>query len=265
MPLALAFFFWAMALITVALFIARVWWLPELASAHGGAIDDQLVLTLVLAGIVFFLAQAALGYFIWRFRARGSERASYWHENPKMEVTWTVATAILFIGLGIQGNRVWAKYILTQAPPDAVTVEVTGQQFAWNMRYAGADGKFGRTDPKLINDANANFLGLDEADPAAHDDVLTQNLMAIPVNRPIGVILRAKDVTHSFYVPQLRVKQDAVPGMGIRVTFTATKTGEFEIACAELCGMQHYKMRGRLLVMSDADYEKWLKDRAAAQ
>ena len=92
---------------------------------------------------------------------------------------------------------------------------------------------------------------------------MTQNLMAIPVNKPVSVLLRSKDVTHAFYVPQLRVKQDAVPGMGIRVNFTATKEGEYEIACAELCGMQHYKMRGRLLVMTDAEYEKWLKGRAA--
>ena len=153
--------------------------------------------------------------------------------------------------------------MLSKRPADAVTIEVTGQQFAWNIRYAGADAKFGRTDPKLINDANANFLGLDDADPAAKDDVMTQNLMAIPVNRPVSVLLRSKDVTHTFFVPQLRVKQDAVPGMGIRVHFTATKPGEYEIACAELCGMQHYKMRGRLLVMTEAEYEKWLKDRAA--
>jgi cytochrome c oxidase subunit 2 len=263
MPLALALFLWAMAIITVALFIARTWWLPEVISLHGDAIDDQLILTLVIAGIVFFLAQFGLGYFIWKFRAQGTERASYWHENAKLEATWTIATLLLFIGLGIQGNRVWASYVLSKAPADALTIEVTGQQFAWNIRYAGADGRFGRTNPKLINDANANFLGIDDTDEAAKDDVMTQNLMAIPVNRPISVLLRSKDVTHSFYVPELRVKQDAVPGMGIRVHFTATKAGEFEIACAELCGMQHYKMRGRLLVMSDPEYEKWLKDRAA--
>jgi cytochrome c oxidase subunit 2 len=160
------------------------------------------------------------------------------------------------------GNQVWAS-LLTGAPPGALTIEVTAQQFAWNIRYSGADGRFGRTDPKLINDAAAEFLGLDPKDPASEDDVVAQNIMAVPVNRPVQVILRTKDVTHSFFVPQLRVKQDTVPGMAIRVHFTATKPGEYEIACAELCGMQHYKMRGRLLVMQEGEFQGWLKTRAA--
>lgn len=263
MPLLLALFFWSVAIVTVALFAARVWWLPELISEHGAAIDHQMVLTLIIAGAVFFLAQVGLGYFIWRYRARGKERATYWHESPKLEITWTVLTAIVFIGLAIQGNRVWAEYFMSDAPPGALTIEVTAQQFAWNIRYAGPDGRFGRTSPNLIDDAVGNYLGLDQKDPAARDDIVAQNIMAIPVNRPVRVMLRSKDVTHSFFVPQLRVKQDAVPGMAIRIHFTATKTGEYEIACAELCGMQHYKMRGRLLVMQEAEFENWLKTRAA--
>jgi len=263
MAVALALFFWLVAIVTVALFVARVWWLPELISAHGAAVDQQLVLTLATAGFVFLLAHIGLGYFIWRYRARGGERASYWHENPKMELTWTLVTAVVFVGLGVQGNRVWADYFLSPVPPDAMTVEVTAQQFAWNIRYAGPDGKFGRTDVKLINDASAEFLGIDPKDPTGRDDVMTQNIMAIPVNRPVRVLLRTKDVTHSFFVPQLRVKQDAVPGLSIQVHFTAIKTGEYEIACAELCGMQHYKMRGRLLVMQEADFQNWLKERAS--
>src|SRR5262249_48589701 len=106
-------------------------------------------------------------------------------------------------------------------------------------------------------------IGLDSKDAAAKDDVVTQNIMAIPVNRPVRVILRSKDVTHSFFVPQLRVKQDAVPGMAIQVHFTATRAGEYELGCTDLGGMQHYKMRARLLVMSDADFDSWLKSRAA--
>jgi cytochrome c oxidase subunit 2 len=263
MALALAFFYWLVAVATVGILVARVWWLPELASAHGGAIDQQLGLTLAIAGAVFFLAQIGLGYFIWRYRARGTGRATYWHENQKLEVTWTVATAILFIGLGVQGNRVWANYFLSEVPANALTVEVTGQQFAWNIRYAGPDGRFGRTDPSLIDDALGNYLGLDSKDPAGRDDIVTQNLMAIPVHRPVRLILRSKDVTHSYYVPQLRVKQDAVPGMGIQVHVTATKAGEYEIACAELCGMQHYRMRGRLFVMQEAEFQKWLKEQGA--
>lgn len=265
MAMMLALFFWAVASITVAIFVGHVWWPPEGVSAHAAAVDSQMTLTLIVAGIAFFLAQVGLGWYIWRFRARGSERATYWHESPKLEMTWTLVTAVIFVGLGIRGNQVWARYYFADVPPDALTVEVTGQQFAWNIRYAGPDGRFGRTDPAQIDDSLANYLGLDRKDPAARDDITTQNIMAVPVNRPVSVMLRSKDVTHSFFVPQLRVKQDAVPGIGIRVHFTPTRTGEYEIACAELCGMQHYKMRGRLLVMENAQFEEWLKQRAAAK
>jgi cytochrome c oxidase subunit 2 len=262
-PLLLAIFFWFVAIVTVLTFMFKVWWVPDLASIHGGAIDDQLVLTLAISGLVFFLAHLGLGYFIWKYRARGSERASYWHESPKLETTWTVITAIVFIGLAIQGNRVWASYFRAETPSDAVTVEVTAQQFAWNVRYAGADGKFGRVDPKLINDSLGEYLGVDPNDPAGQDDVVAQNIIAVPVNRAVRVLLRSKDVTHSFFLPQMRVKQDAVPGMMIPVQFTATKAGEYELACAELCGMQHYKMRGRLLVMPQTEFDDWLKKRAS--
>src|SRR5262249_55503677 len=161
-------------------------------------------------------------------------------------------TAVVFVGLAVDGNRIWASYILTAPPADALSIEVTAQQFAWNIRYAGPDGKFGRTEPRLINDANANYLGLDPKDPASRDDIMTQNIVVVPVNRPVRIMLRTKDVTHSFFVPVLRVKQDTVPGLMIPIHFTATRTGEYEIPCAELCGMQHYKMRGRLLVMPEA-------------
>ncbi|HEY7617149.1 MAG TPA: hypothetical protein VH744_10125, partial [Terriglobales bacterium] len=176
----LALFFWMVAAVTVGIFIARVWWPPELISVHGAAIDAQMVATLIVSGIVFFLAQAGLGYLIWRYKARGTERAVYWHESPKLEMTWTVVTAIVFVGLGIRGNLVWANYFLTDAPADALTIELTGQQFAWNIRYPGPDGQFGRTDPLLINDANANYLGLDPKDAAGKDDITTQNIMAVP-------------------------------------------------------------------------------------
>lgn len=261
MALILALFLWLMATATVVILVERVWWFPELISVQGKAIDQQFTLTFIIVGIVFFLAQVGLGYFIWRFRARGAERATYWHESPKLEATWTILTAVVFIALGIQGNRVWANLRLTDVPPGAVPIEVTAQQFAWNIRYPGPDGQFGRTDPKLIDDAAGNPLGLDPKDAAGRDDITTINQMAIPVNRPIRLILRSKDVIHSFFVPWMRVKQDLVPGMAITLHFTATKTGEYEIACAELCGMQHYKMRGTLLVMSEPEFEKWLKQR----
>lgn len=264
MALIYALLLWLIAISTVVIFLGRVWWYPELASEAARAIDNQTILTFIVVGIAFFSAQVTLGYFIWRFRARSGshERAAYWHESPKLEMTWTTITAIVFIGLGIQGNRVWAELRMSDAPPGALTIEVVPQQFAWNIRYPGPDGQFGRTRTELISDAAANPLGLDDTDPAAKDDIVTINQMAVPVHRPIRVILRSKDVTHSFFVPQLRVKQDAVPGLAIMIHFTADKVGEYEIACAELCGMQHYRMRGRLMVMSESDYESWLKQRA---
>jgi cytochrome c oxidase subunit 2 len=259
----IAFFFWILALGTATAFIIHPVWLPELISAQGADVDHQMNLTLVIAGFAFVLAHILLGLFLWRFGGKRSGPALYWHESPRLEMVWTVVTAVIFVGLGLQGSRIWAKEYLTDAPANAMTIEVTGQQFAWNFRYPGPDGKFGRTRPDKVDDSEGNYIGLDDADPAGNDDITTQNIIAIPVNRPIQLIIRSRDVLHSFFVPVLRFKQDAVPGMGIPVHFTATKIGEYEVACAELCGMQHFKMRARFLVMSDADFNTWLKARSA--
>jgi cytochrome c oxidase subunit 2 len=129
-------------------------------------------------------------------------------------------------------------------------VEVVAQQFQWNFHYAGKDGKFGRTDPSLIDDGALNFIGLDSADPSAADDSVTAAL-AIPVNRPVELRLRSKDVIHNFWVPQLRFKQDLVPGMEIKVHFTANRVGKYELACAELCGQLHFKMKSYMLVLPE--------------
>jgi cytochrome c oxidase subunit II len=261
-PAALAAFLWLLATGTVALFLSKTWWTPQLASAHGAAIDVQLSLTLAIAGLIFLLAHLALGYIIWRYRWGTKQSAGYFNGNHRLEAGWTTATAVLFIALGVQGNGVWARYLAESVPEDATSIEITAQQFAWNIRYPGADDRFGRTDPKLIDDSTGNYVGIDPKDPAGRDDILTQNIMAVPVDRVVRIVLRSKDVTHSFFVPQFRVKQDAVPGLSIPVHFTATKTGEYEIACAELCGMQHYKMRGRLQVMTEPGFAAWLKSRS---
>lgn len=258
-----ALIIWLLALATVIILGGHFWWFPELISAHGKGVDDQFNLTFTVVGIIFFMAQAGLGYCALRYRASRRSQAVYSHGNSKMEAVWTIATAAVFIWLAILGQRVWAEVHLTESPPDAVPIEVMGQQFAWNIRYPGPDGTFGRTDPKLIDDAAGNYIGLDEKDPAARDDIMTQNLMAIPVNHPIRLILRSKDVTHSFFVPWLRLKQDLVPGMAVMLHFTANKTGDYEIACAELCGQLHWQMRGFLKVMSEEEFQKWLKVRAA--
>jgi cytochrome c oxidase subunit 2 len=264
----LAIAIWLTAMITVGLFAWPKWWLPESVSAHSAAIDHQFKITLIVIGAGFALTHAALGYAVWRYRAKNGERASHSSGNARVEIILAAITGAVFIALAITGQRVWAGLRLNQMEPtslmDAVRVEAVAQQFVWNFRYPGADGKFGRVDPKLYNDADNSMgarpgpLGIDPADPAGEDDVVTMTLVA-PVNRPISLTLRSKDVIHDFYVPALRLKQDAVPGMRINIHFTATREGRYEIACAELCGQFHHQMRAYLDVKSPPDYEEWLK------
>jgi len=169
-------------------------------------------------------------------------------------VLWTVITAVIFITLGVMGQSVWASLRLHDAPAGSYTVEVVAQQFQWNFHYSGKDNKFGRTDPQLIDDSALNFVGIDAQDPASADDSVTSALV-IPVNRPVELRLRSKDVIHNFWVPQLRFKQDLVPGMEIKVHFTANKVGKYELACAELCGQLHFKMKSYMLVLPEADIQ----------
>ena len=147
-------------------------------------------------------------------------------------------------------------------PDDAVVIEVTGEQFTWNVRYPGEDGEFGRTDPHRISVENP--LGVDSNDPAAADDIHELAVFYVPVNRPVHIRLRSKDVLHSFYLPHHRIKQDAVPGMTIGLWFVPTVEGEFELACAELCGFGHYQMRGTFHVVSEQEFEQWLSEKRAA-
>lgn len=247
---------WVITIASVWMFVNGKWWFPESISAHGGSVDRQFMITIIVVGISFAAAQIGLGWVVWKFRDKAdAQRAAYSHGNNRLEVVWTVVTAIIFISLGVMGQRVWASLHLHQPPPGSLQVEVVAQQFSWNMRYAGPDKVFGRTDPNLIDDAALNYVGLDETDPNAKDDAVVSTLV-IPANRPVELILRSKDVTHSFYVPQLRFKQDLVPGMNISVHFTATKVGKYELACAELCGMNHYKMKSFMLVLPENEFSE---------
>jgi len=261
MPLLLAIVIWGVALGLAIPFFTRTWWLPQAISGHARTVDEQFMLTLYGTGLVFVLAQGALGYLVWKYGRRRTEAAVYSHGNNTMEALWTAATGILFIGLAIAGERVWARVYYLGTPEGAIPIELTGQQFAWNVRYPGPDGKFGALDIRQINDSGGNPVGIDSKDPAGKDDI-TVPTMAVPVHRPVVLILRTKDVTHSFFVPELRLKQDTVPGLEIRIHFTADRTGTFEIACAELCGLGHYKMRSFLEVLEPPEYEKWLRERA---
>jgi cytochrome c oxidase subunit 2 len=260
----LAILLWLIAAVTIALFSMAKWSLPAAVSAHAAAIDRQYAITMAIVAVAFGGAHLLLGWTVWRSRPA---HAAQTPANPTLEWVWTASTAVVFLFLAVTGQRVWARLQLHQAPADALPVEITGQQFVWNFRYAGADGRFGRTDPKLYDDADNSIgarpgpLGIDPKDPAGRDDVVS-SLLVVPANRPIAVTLRAKDVTHDFYVPALRLKQDAVPGMKIAIHFTATKPGRYEIACAELCGQLHHQMRAYLEVKSQEDFERWLRERS---
>jgi cytochrome c oxidase subunit 2 len=249
-------------ILSLWLFIGQPWWLPSLASIHGADIDMVFMAVLVVTGIAFVVTQGLLGYFVARYGAQGGERASYWHDNPKAEAILLTITAVILVVLVYMGQRVWINIFFNDPPADAVVVHATAQQFNWNFHYPGADNTFGRTDLTLID--QANLIGLDDSDPAAKDDIVTNNQMHIPVNRPVIVQLRSKDVIHSFFLPNLRVKQDAVPGMSIRIWFTPNQAGAYEIACAELCGLQHYRMKAFLTIdNSQEEYESWLKQQLA--
>jgi cytochrome c oxidase subunit 2 len=251
-------------IISLWLFIGQPWWFPSLASVHGAEIDSVFMAVLIVTGIAFVVTQALLGYFVARYGAAGNERADYWHDNPKGEFFLLTGTALILVVLVFMGQRVWLKYFFSGLPENAVTVRVTAQQFQWNFHYAGADGQFGRTDPTLISSPNMNFIGLDEDDPAAKDDIVTTNEMHVPVNRPVIVQLRSKDVIHSFFLPNQRVKQDAVPGLAIEIAFTPNVAGPYELACAELCGAQHYRMRGLVTVdASEEEFDNWLSTKLA--
>jgi cytochrome c oxidase subunit II len=265
MGLALLAVIWLITFVSTYFFIAKTWWLPVGAAAAAAGIDHQFAVTYVVMGVVFVLAQCSLGLFVWQYRDRGSAtKVDYSHGNATMEVAWTVLTATLFIGLNLMGSPIWAAERFRPAEPGALPVEVTGMQFAWYFRYAGPDGQFGSTSPKLMDPSAGSeaAIGLDASDPASKDDVVT-GTMVLPVNRQVDLTLRAVDVIHSFFIPNMRFKQDAVPGLAIHMHFTPNQIGDYEIACAELCGLGHYKMHGIVKVVSPKDYDKWLAAREA--
>jgi cytochrome c oxidase subunit 2 len=252
----LAVIIWILTALSVLLFVSGKWWFPASITEHGPALDRQFFITILVVGISFAAAQIGLGWMVWKYRDTGKagDRGLYTHGSNRLEVLWTVITAVVFITLGIMGQSVWAQLRLHDAPAGSYSVEVVAQQFQWNFHYPGKDNVFGKTDPKLIDDSALNFIGLDESDPNAKDDSVTAAL-AIPVNRPVELRLRSKDVIHNIWVPPLRFKQDLVPGMEIKVHFTANKVGKYELACAELCGQLHFKMKSSLLVLPEDEIQ----------
>jgi cytochrome c oxidase subunit II len=241
---------------TLWLFIAQPWWFPPLASVHGADMDAVFMAVLVVSGIAFVATQGLLGYFVMRYGTNGNEKAGYWHDNPKAEFFLLTGTAVILVILVFMGQRVWLNFYFGDRPANALEVNIVGQQFQWNMHYPGDDGKFGKTS--MMNVSGTNFIGLDTNDADAKDDVVSVGELHLIVNKPVIMRLRSKDVIHSLFLPNQRVKQDAVPGMGVTISFTPDKTGEYEIACAELCGGLHYNMKGKLVVdATEEDFKRW--------
>ena len=202
---------------------------------------------------------------MWRFSGRArSDKIRHLPGGAR----GLVIAAFLFVGteilaLGVIGQKAWATVFFDPPGKNALTVQSQAGQFAFYFRYPGPDGKFGAIHPDKIDEGNQNFFGLDpENDVDARDDIVTAEL-AIPVNREVNLLMHAKDVGHSFYVRELRIQQDYVPGLDLAIHFTATKTGQYEIVCTQLCGLGHYNMKAYLTVLSQEDFDKWLKDKAA--
>jgi cytochrome c oxidase subunit 2 len=247
--------------------------LPALAAEHGGQIDSLIGWIHIFMLVLFIGWASFFTIALIRFRKSRNPVADYTgvksHRSTYMEIGVAVVEAVLLFGFAIP---IWAARVDTVPPPnEALMVQVTGEQFAWNVHYAGPDGVFGRTDIKLL-DLQSNPLGLDREDPAAKDDVTTVNQLYLPVNKPVVVRLRSKDVIHSFGVPEFRVKQDAIPGLTIPIWFVPNVTTaemrakkgnpefQYEIACAQLCGLGHARMRGFVTVQTADEFQKWMDE-----
>lgn len=253
----LAVVVWSLGIFIVVIGARK--YLPPVASQHGVGIDAMLIYLLIATGALVIIGHLVLGYFI--LRSSRAERVDPSLPGARAQKVWSIVPAVAMTliaegGVLVIGIPVFSQLYVQQPPEDAVVIEVTGEQFTWNVRYPGEDGEFGRTDPYLISPENA--LGLDPGDPASADDIQELALIYVPVNRAVLIKLRSKDVLHSFYLPNHRIKQDAVPGMTIDVWFTPTVEGEFELACTELCGFGHYQMRGFLNVVSEQEFESWM-------
>ena len=242
-----------------------MWGLPEAASAHAADIDQMISFIHWFMLALFIGWGSFMTYCLFRFSAKRNPKADYHgvtsHKSAYVEAGIVAVEAVLLIGFAFP---LWGKWVGNYPmPEESERIKIVAEQFAWNIHYPGADGKFGKTSIDLI-DIESNPLGLDRAgDPHAADDVITLNQLHLPVDKPAMIELSSKDVIHSFKIVSMRVTQDAIPGLEIPVSFTPTKTGNWEIACAQLCGIGHYRMKGFVTVHSKDDYAKWMEGQVA--
>lgn len=232
------------------------WWWTPIAS-NWGYIDNTIIITFWITGFVFVAIILFMAYCTYRFRHREGVQAAYQPENKKLEWWLTILTTLGVIGMLTPGLFVWHQYVTV--PDDATEFEVVGQQWQWSFRYPGKDGVLGTSDVKHISGDNPFGLSLD--DPNGQDDILIEgDDLHLPLHKPVKVLLRSIDVLHDFYVPQFRAKMDLVPGQVTYFWFIPTRPGSFDILCAELCGVGHHVMRGKVIVEEADAYQEWLDE-----
>ena len=229
------------------------WWTP--VASNWGNIDGTIILTFWVTGGVFVAICLFMAYCVWRYRYRKDRRAEYEPENKKLEWRLTLLTSLGVAALLAPGLLVWKQFVTV--PQNAFNVEVVAYQWGWNYRLPGEDGILGKTDAKLVNVENPYGLILNDSN--GRDDIIVQDAdLHLQIDQPVKINLRSLDVIHNFYVPQFRAKMDTLPGIVSYYWFTPTKTGKYEILCAEFCGTGHYAMRGTVLVDEKKDYNNWL-------
>lgn len=266
-------------------------WGPNIpASEHGDSVDNLFKLTLFFTGVVFFVTQFLLFWYAWKYRGREGRKAVFWAHDERLEMVWMMIPAVVMTFLVVGGLQTWNEVMADVEPDeDYIEVEATGMQFAWLLRHPGADGKLGETNFRMIDATNP--LGQDWTDKRNHDDLHPGELV-LPVGKKVRVRIASRDVIHNFYLPQFRVKMDAVPGIVGHFVFTPIETTadrrkrlsqheewqvpskidpekqrwetfDYELACAELCGRGHYSMQKIVKVVTEEEYEQWLSEQSA--
>ena len=249
-----AFIFLLVLIGSVVFHILTPWWWTSVAS-NWGSIDDTIILTFWVTGFVFISVGLFMVYCIWKFKYQKNRKSEYKPEDSKLEFRLTVITTLGVAALLAPGLFVWNKYVTV--PKDAYQIEVMAYQWAWGYRLPGKDGKLGKVDIKNINDKNP--FGISLKDINGIDDIVILNEpLHLLKNKPVKVLLRSTDVLHNFYVPQFRGKMDMLPGSVTYYWFEPTKTGKFEVLCAEFCGIGHYAMRSMVIVDEEKKYNEWL-------
>ena len=246
--------FLAVIIGSIVFHIWTPWWWTDIAS-NWSAMDDTIILSFWIGGGVFILVCLFMVYCIFRYQYKEGRRSEYKPEDKKLEKGLTWLTTIGVVALLAPGLVVWNNYI--RVPENAIQVEVMAWQWGWKYRLPGKDGKLGASNNRIISDDNPYGLNID--DPNGKDDVFVEsNELHLLKDRPVKILLRSIDVLHNFYVPQFRSKMDAVPGTITYYWFEPNKNGEYEVLCAEYCGVAHYAMRGKVVVEDEDSYSKWL-------